>query len=66
MIFELKLSTGKVVTWEGIDASDAATRYVDTFRDAVIVAWRTPGKGIRVWGGQPIVDRPRNQGVDRG
>lgn len=40
MTFELKLSTGKWVVWEGKDWEDAAHRYVDTFRDATVIAWR--------------------------
>lgn len=46
--FELKLSTGKVVEWTGRDGVDAARRYVDVHRDAVVVAWRTPRVGIYV------------------
>jgi hypothetical protein len=38
--FDLKLATGKVVTWDGTDELDAARRYVDTFRDATVVATR--------------------------
>lgn len=56
MTVEFKLSDGRIVTWQGNDPIDAASRYVDTFRDAEIVAWRMPGKGIRVWSGRPIID----------
>ena len=38
--YELKLESGKVVEWVGSDPIDAATRYVDVFRDAVVVATR--------------------------
>lgn len=57
MVVEFKLRDGRIVTWEGTDPIDAASRYVDTFRGVEIVAWRFPGKGIRVWGGRPIIDR---------
>ncbi len=40
--FELKLSDGRTVSWTGTDGVDAATRYVDAHRDAVVVAWRHP------------------------
>jgi hypothetical protein len=40
MRFELKLSTGQVVEWEGSDGVNAAERYVDAHRDAVVIAWR--------------------------
>lgn len=40
MTFELKLSGGKVVVWEGKSGEDAAHRYVDMHRDATVIAWR--------------------------
>ncbi len=45
--FELKLDTGKVVTWPGADGEDAARRYVDCHRTPTggtytVVAWRHP------------------------
>ena len=36
MLHELMLATGAVVTWESDDGEDAARRYVDTFRGAVV------------------------------
>jgi hypothetical protein len=39
-LFELKLATGKVVEWSGIDGENAARRYVDCHREAAVVAWR--------------------------
>lgn len=38
--YQLKLATGKVVTWVGRDGENAARRYVDAHRDAVVVATR--------------------------
>ncbi len=40
MTFELKLSNGKRATWEGESGEDAARRYVDCHRDAVVIAYR--------------------------
>ena len=47
--FELKLATGKVVEWAGEGGEDAARRYVDCHRDAVVVAWREPRFGLFVY-----------------
>lgn len=55
MIFELKLSTGKVVTWEGVSGEDAALRYADFHREATVVAWRHIQHGLFV-GVQEIVE----------
>ena len=38
--YELKLADGSVVTWQGRDGVDAATRYVDAHREAAVVAPR--------------------------
>lgn len=38
--FELKLADGRRAHWTGADGIDAARRYVDAYRDAVVVAWR--------------------------
>ena len=47
MEYELKLSNGKTVVWEGKDGINAAERYVDCFRDATVIAWRDyPRHGI--------------------
>lgn len=41
-LFELKLASGKVVTWHGTDGINASRRYVDCNRDETVVAWRYP------------------------
>lgn len=46
--FQLKLATGKVVTWNGTSGPDAAVRYVDCFRGAEVVAWRAITTNILV------------------
>lgn len=50
MLFELKLSTGEVVTWDGRDGVDASERYVDVHRDAAVLAWREPRHGLFIGG----------------
>lgn len=51
MRYELKLSTGKVVEWDGTDEENAARRYVDCHRDAAVVATRpAPEYGVSVLG----------------
>jgi hypothetical protein len=40
MLVDLKLAGGKVVTWSGADELDAARRYVDCHREAVVEATR--------------------------
>lgn len=52
--FELKLATGKVVTWEGRDGEEAALRYADAHRDSTVVAWRHIRHGL-FFGLKPIV-----------
>jgi hypothetical protein len=52
LMFELKLATGKIARWPGRDGPDAARRYVDCHRDAVVVAWRPADRhGLFVLGG---------------
>lgn len=46
--FELKLASGKVVTWMGGSGEDAARRYVDSHRSEVVVAWRYPRTELRI------------------
>jgi len=53
-IYDLKLASGKVVQWEGKTGDDAARRYVDTFRDETVIAWRIPPHGLSI-GLRPIV-----------
>ncbi len=38
--WELKLDNGSIVSWSGETGEDAARRYVDTFRQAVVIATR--------------------------
>lgn len=38
--YQLRLSDGATVEWEGVDGEDAARRYVDAHRTAVVVAYR--------------------------
>jgi hypothetical protein len=45
--WELKLADGRVVEWPGEDGEDAARRYVDGHRDAVVVAVR-PSRRPRI------------------
>ena len=40
--YELKLASGDVARWQGTTGVNAAERYVDMHRDAVVVAWREP------------------------
>ena len=44
--FELLLGGGAVVRWEGVTGEDAARRYVDCYRSAVVVAWREIVHGL--------------------
>ena len=47
--YELKLSNGKKVVWNGSDGINAAQRYVDCIRDVnvSVIAWRDyPRYGI--------------------
>ncbi len=53
--FDLKLSGGKVVTWEGKDGVDAAHRYADANPDAVVLAWRNHSEPIGI-GLKPIIE----------
>jgi hypothetical protein len=47
-IYELRLATGMVVRWQGHDERDAAERYADSHRDAVVVATRPIRHGLFV------------------
>ena len=54
--YQLKLRNGKVVIWEGKTPEDAAQRYVDCFREQVVVATRSyPQYGVFVLGAGRIV-----------
>lgn len=52
MRVDLKLASGKIVTWDGTDELNAAERYVDCHRDQSVVATRPhSGRGeIHVYG----------------
>lgn len=43
-----ELADNTVVTWNGRDGIDAATRYVDVHREATVIAWREPRVQLRV------------------
>ena len=56
MQFELKLADGRRVVGEGRDGEDAARRYVDAHRDAVVVAFRNyPRHGVFMFGRRSVV-----------
>ncbi len=38
--YDLKLQSGKIASWNGTDGVNAAERYVDCHRDAVVIATR--------------------------
>ena len=62
--YELKLSGGRAVSWDGASGEDAARRYADANRGARVVAWRFSRQpDIRVWGGARIL-RPWPSGRD--
>lgn len=45
--YELKLIDGDTVIWDGNSGEDACARYADTFRGAVVIAWRNyPRSGV--------------------
>lgn len=47
MVYELKLSDNRVITWQGSDGIDAATRCADALQ-VTVVAWRTPRVQLNV------------------
>lgn len=56
MTYELKLTDGRVVIWDGLTGIDAALRYVAAHPEATVTAWReTPRHGLFV-GLVPIVE----------
>lgn len=66
--FELKLADGRVVTWEGIDAVDAASRYVASHPEATVRAWRRTNRH-GLFGGLdrlPRIVEPGDPGWRRG
>jgi hypothetical protein len=44
--YELKLSTGEVVAWDGKDGVQAAQSYADSHPGATVVMWREPRHGL--------------------
>ena len=46
--FELLLSDGKTVTWDGHDGENAAWRYVAAHPEATVIAWREVQHGVSV------------------
>lgn len=49
MEFDLKLSDGRVVRWQGRDGEDAAREYVAGHPDAAVVAWRAASwRGLHI------------------
>ena len=46
--FDLKLSSGKTVTWLGRSGIEAATRYASCFPGTVVIAWRWKTTGIGI------------------
>lgn len=48
MTYELKLASGEVARWEGTSGVNAAERYADAHRDAVVIAWREPRVQLNV------------------
>lgn len=45
--YELKLSTGKTVIWEGENGEDACKYYAETHPGSIVVAWRDyPQHGV--------------------
>ena len=56
-IYELLLEGRKVVRWPGSDEINAAERYVDCHRDAVVVATRPIRHGLFIGAPGPGSDR---------
>lgn len=54
--YELKLDTGKVVTWAGPDAITAAKNYVASHAGACVVATRLSQSPVMVLGRSQIID----------
>jgi hypothetical protein len=45
--YELKLSTGKTVIWEGENGEDACKYYAETHPGVTVIAWRDyPRHGV--------------------
>jgi hypothetical protein len=53
--YELKLGSGKVVTWAGSSGENAALRYADAHRGETVVAWRDIRYGV-FEGVKPIIE----------
>jgi len=46
--FELLLSDGKTVTWDGHDGENTARRYANAHPEATVIAWREVRHGVSV------------------
>jgi hypothetical protein len=55
MKYELLLEGRKVVEWSGKSGEDAARRYVDTHRKAVVIATREVQPFVTTLGRQEII-----------
>jgi len=62
--FDLKLVSGKVVTWSGATGEEAARRYVDANPTETVLAFRRADRRGLLIGLRPIEDGPRS-GKDR-
>lgn len=54
--YEIMLSTGKVVTWDGTDGEDACTRYVTAHPGTKAVAFREANHHRLHYGLLPIME----------
>lgn len=53
--YELRLSDGKAVVWDGKDGRDAARRYVAAHPGASVIAWREAERhGFFPFGGRIV------------
>lgn len=47
--YELKLTDGRIVTWQGKDGLDACVRYADANPGCyAVIAWREPRAQLRI------------------
>ncbi len=49
-MYELKLASGKVVTWEGKNGLNACERYADAHPGETVIAWRDIPVGLFIMG----------------
>ncbi len=60
MLFDLRLSSGNVVQWEGANEQEAARRFVAAHPAAVVVATRPAPRHGLFFGLAPIKEMNRN------